>query len=108
MGVIAAHDMTYDKYVASRDYRAKDLGVGGNLSRTRFEQLKASVVPFDVKRFKQLVNSMAVIYLDWRRFGLAVALQLDLDLDSFILTLAWRGLKLMELLAHHSLIPHRE
>ena len=31
-----------------------------------------------------------------------MALQLDLDLDSFILTLAWRGLKLMELLACHS------
>jgi len=44
-----------------------------------------------------------VIYLDWRRFGLAMALQLDLDLDSFILTPAWRGLKLMELLARHSL-----
>jgi len=25
-----------------------------------------------------------VIYLDWRRFRLAVALQLDLDLDCFI------------------------
>ena len=45
----------------------------------------------------------AVIYLDRRRFGLAVALQLDLDLDSFILTPARRGLKLMELLVCHSL-----
>jgi len=32
-----------------------------------------------------------------------MALQLDLDLDCFILTPAWRGLKLMELLARHSL-----
>jgi hypothetical protein len=45
----------------------------------------------------------AVIYLDWRRFRLAVALQLDLDLDSFILTPAQRGWKLMELLVCHSL-----
>ena len=35
--------------------------------------------------------------------GLAVELQLDLDLDPLILTPAWRGLKLMELLARHSL-----
>src|SRR6266702_8677283 len=42
----------------------------------------------------------SVIYLDWRRFGLAVALLPDLDLDSFTLTPAWRGLKL---LARHSL-----
>jgi len=41
--------------------------------------------------------------LDWRLFGLAVELQLDLDLDPLILTPAWRGLKLMELLARHSL-----
>ena len=41
--------------------------------------------------------------LDWRPFGLAVELQLDLDLDPLILTPAWRGLKLMELLARHSL-----
>ena len=39
--------------------------------------------------------------LDWRLFGLAVELQLDLD--PLILTPAWRGLKLMELLARHSL-----
>lgn len=58
LGVITAHDMTHDKYVASRGYRARGLGIGGNLSRTRFEQLKASIVPFDVKRFKQLVNWM--------------------------------------------------
>ena len=32
--------------------------------------------------------------LDWRRFGLLVELQLDLDLDTLILTPAWRGLKL--------------
>jgi len=34
--------------------------------------------------------------LDWRLFGLAVELQLDLDLDPLILTPAWHGLKLME------------
>lgn len=63
-GAITAHDMTYDKYVALCGYRARGQGVGGNLSRTRFEQLKAAVVPFDVKRFKQLVNSMeaAIVY----------------------------------------------
>ena len=43
--------------------------------------------------------------LDWRLFGLAVELQLDLDLDPLILTPAWRGVKLMELLARHSLYP---
>ena len=64
-GVITAHDMTYDKYVASRGYRTKGLGVGGNLSRTRFEQLKVAVVPFDVKRFKQLVNSMEAAIADF-------------------------------------------
>ncbi len=41
--------------------------------------------------------------LDWRLFGLAVELQLDLDLDPLILTPALRGLKLIELLARHSL-----
>jgi len=41
--------------------------------------------------------------LDWRLFGLAVELQLDLDLDPLILTPAWHGLELMELLARHSL-----
>jgi len=46
---------------------------------------------------------MPVMELDWRLFGLAVELQLDLDLDPLILTPAWRGLKLMELLARHSL-----
>jgi len=65
LGVITVHDITYDKYVASRGYRAKGLGVGGNISRTRFEQLKASVVPFDVKRFKQLVNSMEAAIADF-------------------------------------------
>lgn len=64
MGVITAHDMTHDKYVASRGYRAKGLGISGNISRTRFEQLKASVVPFDVKRFKQLVNTMEAAIVD--------------------------------------------
>jgi len=63
-GAITAHDMAYDKYVASRGYRAKGQGQGGNLSRTRFEQLKAAVVPFDVKRFKQLVNSMEAAIVD--------------------------------------------
>ena len=44
-----------------------------------------------------------VIYLDWILFGLAVALQVDLDLDSLILNPARRGFRLMELLALHSL-----
>lgn len=64
-GAITAHDITYDKYVASRGHRAKGQGVGGNLSRTRFEQLRAAVVPFDVKRFKQLVNSMEAAIVDF-------------------------------------------
>jgi len=41
--------------------------------------------------------------LDWRLFRSAVELQPDLDLDLLILTPAWRGLKLMELLERHSL-----
>ena len=41
--------------------------------------------------------------LDWHLFGLAVELQLDPDLDPLILPPAWRGLKLVELLARHSL-----
>ena len=45
----------------------------------------------------------AVMELDWSLFGLAVELQLDLHLDPLILTPAWRRLKLMELLARHSL-----
>ena len=45
----------------------------------------------------------AVIELDWRLFGLAVELQLDLDLDPLILTPVRRGLKLMEFPARHSL-----
>lgn len=64
-GAITPHDMTYDKYVALRGCRAKGQGVSGNLSRTRFEQLKAAVVPFDVKRFKQLVNSMEAAIVDF-------------------------------------------
>jgi hypothetical protein len=57
--------MTYDKYVTLRGYHAKGQGVSGNLSRTRFEQLKAAVVPFDIKRFKQLVNSMEAAIVDF-------------------------------------------
>ena len=64
-GAITAHDITYDKYVTLRGYRARGQGVGGNLSRTRFEQLKAAVVPFDVKRFKQLVSSMEAAIVDF-------------------------------------------
>ena len=79
LGVITAHDMTHDKYVASRGYHAKGLGIGGNLSRTRFEQLKASVVPFDVKRFKQLVNSMEAAIVD---FGGGVRLPQTLQATS--------------------------
>ena len=41
--------------------------------------------------------------LNWCLFGLAVELQLDLDLDFFILTPAWHGLKFMEFLVRHSL-----
>ena len=41
--------------------------------------------------------------LDWRLFESAVELQLDLDLDPLILTPAWRGLKVIELLARYGL-----
>ena len=47
--------------------------------------------------------SSTVMELDWRLFGSAVEHQLDLDLDPLILTPVWRKLKLMELLARHSL-----
>ena len=57
--------MTYDRYVALRGYHARSQGVGGNLSRTRFEQRKAAVAPFNVKRFKQLVNSMEAAIVDF-------------------------------------------
>ena len=50
-----------------------------------------------------LLCLQSVMELDWRLFGSAVELQLDLDLDPLILTPAWRGLKLMELLTRHSL-----
>src|SRR5439155_26719593 len=43
--------------------------------------------------------------MDWILFGLAVELQLDLDLDRSIWTPAWSGLKLVALLALHSLYP---
>ena len=49
------------------------------------------------------IHVFSVMELDWRPFRLAVELQLDLDLDPLILTPAWRGLKLVELLARHSL-----
>ena len=58
---------------------------------------------FVFTRSPGLRERTAVMELDWRLFGLAVELQLDLDLDPLILTPAWRGLKLMELLARHSL-----
>ena len=35
--------------------------------------------------------------------GIGLAVELQLDLDPLISTPAWRGLKLMELLARHSL-----
>ena len=55
------------------------------------------------------IHLTAVMELDWRLFGLAVELQLDLDLDPLILTPAWRRLKFVELLARHSLyLNYRE
>jgi hypothetical protein len=67
------------------------------LSENTVNGLVAEVLPRDAQ------VAASVMELDWRLFGLAVELQLDLDLDPLILTPAWRGLKLMELLARHSL-----
>jgi hypothetical protein len=65
LDAIPADDLTYEKYVASKGYRYKGLGVGGTISRTRFEQLKATIVPFDARRFKNLVTSMEAAVVDF-------------------------------------------
>ncbi|OCL07560.1 hypothetical protein AOQ84DRAFT_56280 [Glonium stellatum] len=54
---IGRRTMTYEKYVESR-------GDFFKLSRTRFEQLKTSVVPFDSARFIKLLASMQEAIVD--------------------------------------------